>query len=71
LSFLGLANPIAASTALNTSPIDIASTRGGKFVYVLESAVGGIVAYQVNGDSLTPVFNRTGLPLRIQGLAVQ
>jgi hypothetical protein len=65
---LTLAQPVAAATGLNTGPIDLASTGDGKFVYVLESAVGKLAAYRVSEDSLTPLFTKTGLPLGIQGI---
>lgn len=68
---LTLANPIAASTGPNTSPIDLASTHDGKFVYVLKSAVGAIAGYRVDGSKLIPIFTKTGLPLSIQGIAIR
>jgi 6-phosphogluconolactonase len=66
-----LANSVAASTGAETAPIDIASSHDGQFVYVLESAVGSVAAYRVNGSSLTPLFKKVGLPLSIQGFAVR
>lgn len=68
---LTLLNPVAASTGHDTSPIDVAATSDGGFIYVLESAVGAITGYQVNGSSLTPLFTATGLPLSIQGIAAR
>jgi 6-phosphogluconolactonase len=64
---LTLANPVAANTGANV-PIDLIASADGEFLYVLESAVGGIAAYHINGTSLTPIFNKTGLPLSIQGI---
>ena len=46
-------------------------TSDGRFVYVLESAVGALAAYQVNGDSLKFLSKQNGLPLSLQGLAVR
>lgn len=68
---LAVANPTAASTGPMTTPIDLAATGNGQFIYVLESGTGGIAGYSVNGTSLTPIFNQTGLPLSIQGIAVR
>ena len=68
---LMLVNADAAFTGDGTSPIDLAATEDGQFLYVLKSAIGEIAAYQINGTSLTPVFTRGGLPLSIQGIAVQ
>jgi hypothetical protein len=33
--------------------------------------VGAIAAFQVNGNTLTPLFVKTGLPLSIQGIVVR
>lgn len=68
---LTLLNPVAASTGANTSPIDLAASSDGKYIYVLESAVGSIAVYKVDGDKLDPVFEKTGLPLSIQGIVAQ
>jgi 6-phosphogluconolactonase len=68
---LRLLNPIAASTGLNTAPIDLAASNDDKFVYVLKSTVGTIEGFRVNGNSLTPLFNKSGLPLSIQGIVAQ
>jgi 6-phosphogluconolactonase (cycloisomerase 2 family) len=64
---LTLANATAANTGGN-APIDITASADGKFLYVLESATGGIAAYQINGTSLAPLFNKVGLPLTVQGI---
>ena len=67
---LKLINPAAAS--LGTAvPIDLIASPDGKYLYNLESATGGIAAFQINGSALTPLFNKTGLPLSIQGIAVR
>ena len=68
---LQLVNRAAANTGVGTTPIDLDATTDGAFLYVVESAVGGIAGYRVNGSTLTPLFNRTGLPLTIQGIAVR
>lgn len=68
---LTLINPIAAATSPTASPIDTAASSDGRSLYLLESGTGAIAAFQVNGNTLTPLFVKTGLPLSIQGLAVQ
>ena len=68
---LTLLNPVAAFTGANTAPIDLAASNDGSFVYVLKSAAGRLAGYRVDGASLTPLFDKTGLPLSIQGIAVQ
>jgi len=67
---LSLINPVAAS--LGTAvPIDLIASPDGKYLYVLESAIGGVAAFQINDSKLTPLFNKTGLPLSIQGIAAR
>jgi len=65
---LSLANPAAANTG-GTVPIDLLASSDGQFLYVLESATGAIAAYRIDGTNLTPLFEKTGLPLSIQGIA--
>jgi 6-phosphogluconolactonase (cycloisomerase 2 family) len=64
-------NPIAASTGVNTSPIDLVTTSDGQFLYVLKSAVGAVAAYRIDGGGLTFVAETKGLPLSLQGIAAQ
>jgi 6-phosphogluconolactonase len=67
---LNLINPAAAS--LGTAvPIDLIASPDGKYLYVIESALGGIAAFHIDGNTLTPLFNKTGLPLSIQGIAAR
>ncbi len=66
-----LVDPDAAFTGDGTSPIDLAASSDGKFLYVLKSATGEIAAFRINGNSLTQLFTQGGLPLSIQGIAVQ
>jgi 6-phosphogluconolactonase len=68
---LTLRNPVAASTGPNTAPIDLAASSDGQFVYVLKSTAGAIEGFQVSGGSLSPIFNKAGLPLSIQGIAAR
>jgi 6-phosphogluconolactonase (cycloisomerase 2 family) len=66
-----LVDPDAAFTGDGTSPIDLEASENGQFLYVLKSATGEIAAYHISGTSLTPLFTQGGLPLSIQGIAVQ
>ena len=68
---LTLLTPIAASTKLGRSPIDPASTADGAFIYIIDSAVGGITGCAVKGASLKPIFKNTGLPLSSQGIVAR
>jgi 6-phosphogluconolactonase len=68
---LTLVNPVAASTGDATSPIDLAASSDGSFLYVLKSATGEIAAFAIDGTSLTPIFTQGGLPLSIQGIVGQ
>jgi DNA-binding beta-propeller fold protein YncE len=66
-----LAKGIAASTGDLTTPIDVAPTPDGAYIYVVKSAVGAIGIFRTNGSSLTPLPSVNGLPLSIAGIAVR
>jgi 6-phosphogluconolactonase len=68
---LSLFNPVAASTGGGSSPIDVAASSDGNFLYVLLSATGQIVVYNINGGTLTPLRVVSGLPLSIQGIVAR
>ena len=68
---LTLANAVAGSTGANTGPIDITASPDGKLIYVLESNTGRVAVFRVNGASLVLISTKTGLPLSIQGIAIQ
>lgn len=68
---LTLLNPVAAFTGDATSPIDLAASSDGNFLYVLKSATGEIAAFKIDGSTLTPLFTQGGLPLSIQGIVAQ
>jgi 6-phosphogluconolactonase (cycloisomerase 2 family) len=68
---LTLLNPVAASTGDATTPIDLAASSDGNFLYVLKSATGEIAAFKIEGSNLTPLFTQGGLPLSTQGIVVQ
>ena len=53
--------PVAATTA--KGPIDLAASRGGRFVYVLSALAGEVDAFATQPDgSLVPAGATTGLP---------
>lgn len=53
--------PVAATTA--KGPIDLAASRGGRFVYVLSALAGEVDAFATQPDgSLVPAGSATGLP---------
>ena len=68
---LTLADADAGFTGDGSTPIDLAASNDGQFLYVLKSATGEIAAFQINGTGLTPLFTQGGLPLSIQGIAAQ
>lgn len=68
---LTLLDPVAATTSDATSPIDLAASQDGKFLYVLKSATGEIAAFRIDGSSLTPLFTLGGLPPSIQGIVAR
>ena len=59
----------AAGNTGATVPIFVVASEDGKFLYVLESGTGGLAAFRVDGYNLHPLFNNTGLPLTVQGIA--
>lgn len=67
---LDLESAIAGSLG-SGAPLDSALSSGSAFLYVLDSALGRIVFFQVNGASLKQIGSITGLPTTIQGIAAQ
>jgi 6-phosphogluconolactonase len=68
---ISLFNPVAAFTGDGSSPIDVAASSDGNFLYVLLSATGQIAIYNINGGTLTPSSVVDGLPLSIQGIVAR
>jgi 6-phosphogluconolactonase len=68
---ISLFNPVAAFTGDGSSPIDVAASSDGNFLYVLLSATGQIAIYNINGGTLTPLRVVGGLPLSIQGIVAR
>ena len=67
---LTLAKAIAGSEA-GSAPIDSALSRDSRFLYVDDSARGGVLLFRVDGASLIPIGNISSLPTSIQGIAAQ
>jgi 6-phosphogluconolactonase (cycloisomerase 2 family) len=68
---LQLFAPIAGATPSGTTPIDMASTRDGRFLYVIGSVNGSLTGFEVQDGSLNEVTSVSGLPVSIQGIAAR
>ena len=68
---LALAKAVAGSAGATSTPIDLAVTPDGQFLYVIKSALGAVGIFRVNGTSLTPVNTVSGLPFSIQGIVAR
>jgi len=67
---LALAHSVAADTGTGSTPLDLAVTPDGRYLYVVEAGTNDLGGYQVQaGGSLTAV-PATGLPAGVTGLAV-
>jgi 6-phosphogluconolactonase len=64
-------DPVAAFTGDGSSPIDVAASSDGNFLYVVLSATGQIASYNIINGMLTPLGVVSGLPLSIQGIAAR
>jgi len=62
---------IKAGVIAMGAPIDSALTTGSEFLYAVDSALGRIVAFRVNGATLTQIEIVTGLPQTVQGIAAK
>jgi 6-phosphogluconolactonase len=67
---LTLVNAVAAAPA-GSAPIDSALSSDSKLLYVVDSALGRVLIFRVNGDNLASVGSVTGLPTTVQGIAAQ
>jgi 6-phosphogluconolactonase (cycloisomerase 2 family) len=61
----------AATTPSGTTPIDMALTRNGGFLYVIGTGNGSLTGFRVQAGKLSQVASVTGLPLSIQGTAAR
>jgi 6-phosphogluconolactonase (cycloisomerase 2 family) len=63
---------MTASTGMGSSPIDLALTRDGRFLYALNGGSNTITGYRVRANgSLAPVELMAGLPAGTNGLAAR
>lgn len=60
-----------AATAAGGAPIDSALSSDGSFLYVVDSALGRVLLYEVHGASLALIGTVDGLPTTVQGIAAQ
>jgi 6-phosphogluconolactonase len=67
---LTLQNAVAAS-AVGSAPIDSTMSSDSAYLYVVDSALGKILAFQVQGTNLVPLNGAGALPMSIQGIAAQ
>jgi 6-phosphogluconolactonase (cycloisomerase 2 family) len=68
---LSLADGAAANLGAGSGVIDMALSRGSRFLYVLSSSLGTVTGFRVSGTHLSLVTSAAGLPASIQGLAAQ
>lgn len=67
---LALREPVAATTEPGSNPIDLALSRGSRFLYVLTNTAGTVDGYRVADDgSLQRVTSAAGLPPNAAGIA--
>ena len=67
---ISLERAVAASLE-GGAPIDSALSDDSAFLYVVDSALGRIVFFRVEGASLHALGSVTGLPTTVQGIAAQ
>jgi 6-phosphogluconolactonase len=68
---LSLTEGVAANLGAGSGVIDMALSRGSRFLYVLSSSLGTVTGFRVSGGRLTQITSAGGLPASIQGLAAQ
>lgn len=68
---LTLAEPVTAMLNDGGAPIDSALSDDSSFLYVVDTALGRIVAFRVTGASLHFIGSITGLPQTVQGISAQ
>jgi 6-phosphogluconolactonase len=66
-----LVKAVAATTGNGTAPIDSALSSDSRFLYVIDSAGGGIITFGVTGTSLTRMSLVTQLPRTSQGIVAR
>jgi hypothetical protein len=62
----------AALTDAGGVPLDLALTKGSRFLYVINNVLGTLDGYRVGAEGdLVQVANAAGLPTNSQGIAVR
>jgi 6-phosphogluconolactonase len=68
---LTLLEAVAASTGAGSAPIDSALSRDSRFLYVVDSTLGRVLAFKANAGTLTAIGRRSGLPVSVQGIVAR
>jgi hypothetical protein len=68
---LTLLNAVAGSTGAGSSPVDMAFSNNGTFLYALGNAAHTITAFQMAADGSLINLGAIGVPLGVAGLAAQ
>jgi 6-phosphogluconolactonase (cycloisomerase 2 family) len=68
---LTLVNAAAAHTGAGSAPIDSALSDDNHSLYVVDSALGRILIFGVNGNTLSPLGAVTRLAKTMQGIAAR
>lgn len=68
---LSLAEGIAADLGAASGVIDMALSRGSRFLYILSAGDGTVTGFRISGSHLSKVMSAGGLPASIQGLAAE
>jgi 6-phosphogluconolactonase len=68
---LALVDAVAANTGAGSAPIDVALSGDNDFLYAIDSALGRILIFSVDGTTLTRIGTVSRLPKTIQGIAVR
>jgi len=68
---VALVQAVAAATGTGSAPIDSALSSDNRFLYVIDSARGGIIAFGVSGTSLTTMAQFVPLPRTSQGIVAR
>lgn len=58
-------------TGMGSAPIDSALSRNSKFLYVVDSTLGRVLSYRVDGADLVRIGTVMGLPTSVQGIVAQ
>lgn len=68
---LTLVNATAAKTGDGSGPIDAALSSDNRFLYVVDSALGKVLIYRVDGNTLAAAGSVPRLPKTIQGIVAR